>query len=144
MGTNARGGEAKKALPWYREEHIRARLGNWLRDHGYFPATDATTGDTGTDLVVQSVYGATSRISVRGYPDGDRQDEARQWFAGAVFDLARHRDTRNQNGGDVGLALALPAGFTIYTTLTADIAWLRDAMPFTIYWVTESGSVREE
>lgn len=140
MATNGRADDTKSMTPWYVEEHVRSLLVNWLRDHGYFQANGATAADADHDLIVQSLYGATSRISVRGFPESDGEGEAQRWFASAVLDLARHRSS----GGDVGLALALPAGFPIYTTLAADIAWLRDAMPFTIYWVVESGTVHAE
>ncbi len=140
MATSGRAGTAKGAEPWYSDGNVRSRLVNWLRDHGYFQTDDAATHDAGPDLIVRNVYDATSRISVRGFPDGGGQDGARQWFAGALLDLALHRGDE----ADTHLALALPAGFATYTTLAAGIAWLHDAMPFTIYWVAESGEVHTE
>lgn len=140
MVMNEGADETPHIKPWYNEENIRSWLVNWLRDHGYFQMTDMTIRGAETDLIVRSIYGATSRITVRGYPEDNRQDVARQWFACAVFDLARHQHRE----ADIGLALALPADFTIYTTLAAEIGWLRDAMPFTIYWVSQSGTVHAE
>lgn len=140
MATNGRSDAAKGRSAWYCEEHVRLRLILWLRDHGYFQTHDPTAPDRDDTLVVRSVYGAISRIAVRGFPGGDARDEARQWFAGALLDLVQRRNST----ADVSLALALPAGFTAYTTLAAEIAWLRGAMPLTIYWVTESGKVQAE
>lgn len=139
MAMNGRSDAARESSAWYCEEHVRSRLVFWLRDHGYFPMNGTAAPDSDNLLVVRSVYGAISRIAVRGFP-GDTAHEARQWFANAVLDLALQRD----DDADVGLALALPAGFTAYATLAAGITWLRGAMPFTIYWVTESGNVQAE
>lgn len=130
------------ADPWYTEDNVRSRLVDWLHQHGYFEPREAgTTAHRGDDdLIVESAYGARRRFSVRGYPQADMRDQARLWFASAVLDLARHRN----DGADTGLALALPAGFATYTTLATEMAWLRAAMPFTVYWVTESGNVHTE
>jgi len=38
----------------------------------------------------------------------------------------------------------LPDGFTTYLGLVKRVAWLRKAMPFSIFWVSEDGPVREE
>lgn len=128
--------------PWYTEKNVRSRLVEWLHQHGYFEPREAEPkphrGDD--DLIVEGAYGARRRYSVRGYPQADARDQARLWFASAVLDLARHRN----DGADTGLALALPAGFATYTTLATELAWLRAAMPFTLYWVTESGTVHTE
>jgi hypothetical protein len=140
MATNGRSDAATESSAWYCEEQVRSRLVLWLRDHGYFQTNDATALDSDDALVVRSVYGAISRIAIRGFPGGDAHKAARQWFASALLDLA----LRRTSDADVGLALALPAGFTVYATLAAEIAWLRGAMPFTIYWVAESGKVQAE
>src|SRR5690242_12638940 len=100
MATSERADMAKSAEPWYSDGNIRSRLVNWLRDHGYFQTNDAAAHDAGPDLIVRNVYDATSRISIRGFPAGNRQDEAQQWFAGALLDLALHRN----DGADTHLA----------------------------------------
>jgi hypothetical protein len=138
MATDA----PKGTNPWYTEEKIRSRLVEWLHQHGYFEPKEVgmQPHKADDDLIVESVYGMRRRISVRGFPGAEMQEQARARLASAVLDLSLHRN----EGTDVGLALALPAGHTAYTTLVAQLAWLRTTMPFTIYWVAESGDVGVE
>lgn len=137
MATDA----PKTTDPWYTEGNVRSRLLDWLHRHGYFEPRDAETKSRGDDdLIVEGAYGARRRISVRGFPGADMQEQAHAWLGSAVLDLSVHRN----EGTDVGLALALPAGFAVFTKPAAQLAWLRAAMPFTLYWVSESGDVRVE
>src|SRR5438874_9768643 len=109
MATDA----PKTTNPWYIEENVRSRLVEWLHNHGYFEPRDAETKShgAGDDLIVEGAYGARRRISVRGFPGADMQEQARAGLASAVLDLSLYRN----EGTDVGLALALPAGFAVYT-----------------------------
>src|SRR5947209_1971636 len=133
MATDA----PKTTNPWYTEENVRSRLVEWLHNHGYFEPNEVDPGprNSDDDLTVESVYGRRRRIVIRGFPGEENRNQARAWLAGAVLDLSLYRNA----GTDVGLALALPAGFAAYTKPAAQLAWLRHAMPFTIYWVSESG-----
>ncbi len=55
-----------------------------------------------------------------------------------MFDLVLYRDESNS----ADLSLGLPDGFATYKNLTDRVTWLRSHLPFTIYWVSESGEVR--
>jgi hypothetical protein len=79
-------------------------------------------------------------ISVKGYPESSAYVQARHWFAGAVFDLILYRDEDTE----VALAVAFPADFKTFITLAKRTRWLRQAMPFSIFWVHESGEVTME
>lgn len=77
---------------------------------------------------------------MKGFPEKSASVQARHWFAGAVFDLLLYRG----ENADVDLALGLPDGYQTYQGLTKRIEWLRRQMPFAVYWVAESGAVRQD
>ena len=128
--------------PWCWEGNVQAALVRWFRDHGYVIEQEANTAtrEAGKDIVATDPDGRTVWVSVKGFPERSLHVQARHWFAGALFDLILYRHERP----DVRLALAFPDGFTTYTALAARTAWLRTSMPFTIYWIAESGTVRIE
>jgi hypothetical protein len=127
---------------WYWEGHVQSSLVRWFREHGYAIEQEANTAthEAGKDIIATAPDGAPLWVSVKGFPDRSTHVQARHWFAGALFDLILYRNERK----DVRLALAFPDGFTTYRSLAARTAWLRTSMPFTIYWVSESGEVRTE
>jgi hypothetical protein len=79
-------------------------------------------------------------ISVKGYPEKSHHVQARHWFSGALFDLILYHGENPK----ARLGIALPDDFTTYENLVPRIKWLKESMPFQIYWVNESGSVRVE
>jgi hypothetical protein len=127
---------------WYWEGNVQSGLVRWFREHGYAIEQEANTAtrEAGKDIVATDHDGMAVWVSVKGFPERSTHVQARHWFAGALFDLVLYRNERP----DVRLALAFPDGFTTYRSLAARTAWLRTAMPFTIYWVSESGEVRIE
>jgi hypothetical protein len=42
------------------------------------------------------------------------------------------------------LTIALPDEFTRYLNLAPQVMWLRQAMPFRIFWIRQDGTVRSE
>ena len=74
-----------------------------------------------------------------GDPDGaNPSTQARHWFSHAVLDVVRYRDESDR----VLLAIGLPDGFVTYRNLASSVLWLRANLPFTIFWVDESGAIR--
>ncbi len=101
---------------------------------------DTAARSPGKDIDAIGPDGRVLWVSVKGYPEKSKHTQARHWFAGGILDLVRYRHERE----DVSLALCLPDGFTTYQNLARQTPWLRNAMPFVIYWVLESGEVRVE
>ncbi len=130
------------ARPWYWEGSVQAQLLSWLRTRGYAiqAVADTAARTAGKDIVAVDPAGRQLWVSVKGYPDKSKHVQARHWFAGAVFDIVLYRNETTAPQ----LAVAFPDGFTTYHALAARMAALRAAMPFTIYWVAESGEVRVE
>lgn len=92
--------------------------------------------ETGKDII------ATKRdrelwLSVKGWPDKSSNTQARHWFSGALFDLVLYR-TENPT---VSLAIGLPGGFRTYESLLPRVRWLRQQLPFEVYFVAQSGAV---
>ncbi len=127
---------------WYWEGNIQNCLARWLRQQGYIIRQEANTAtrEAGTDIIAERASGQELWVSVKGYPERSTHVQARHWFAGALFDLVLYRNERT----DVALAIALPDGFATYLNLAIRTLWLRNAMPFSIYWIAESGDVRVE
>ncbi len=117
----------------------------WLAKKGWTirSAADTAAKTAGKDIVAER-NGRTLWISVKGYPRGTQKTnpptQARHWFSHAVFDLVRYRDESHS----AELALGLPDGFATYQNLAERVRWLRSHLPFTIYWVRQSGEVRLE
>ena len=130
---------------WHWEGNVQSALVTWLAQHGWEIRSTADTAakSAGKDIIAER----DSRmlwVSVKGYPRGtpktNPSTQARHWFSHAVFDLVLYR---NQSES-AELALGLPGGFTTYQNLAGRVEWLRSHLPFTIYWVSESGAVRHE
>ena len=115
---------------------------SWLAQHWYRIRRVAHTEsrEAGKDIVAVAPNGRELWVSAKGYPENSANTQARHWFAGAVFDLVLYRNER----ADVHLALALPKKSVTYIALAARTIWLQKSMPFSIFWVTESGEVRLE
>jgi hypothetical protein len=128
------------AHPWYTEANVQTRLIGWLREHGYFRAQEAATVPDAAEQPVafRGAYDQELWVRVAGLPEHRPETEAERRFAAAILDLIRYR---NENK-DVSLALALPDDSSPYTAAVAATAWLQQAMPFHLYWVAESGTVR--
>jgi hypothetical protein len=127
--------------PWFWEGNVQSGLVDWLIHEGW---TIGSTADTaakapGIDVIAER-GGQELWVSVKGYPEKSAPVQAGHWFAGAIFDLVRYRNERS----DLQLAIALPDGFTRYRNLVPRCAWLRQTMPFHVYWVHERGTVRRE
>ena len=128
--------------PWYWEGNIQAVLVNWLVKQGYIirAVSDTSARAQGKDIVAEDSEGKELWVTAKGYPEKSSNVQARHWFSDALMSLALYR---NENSY-VQLGLALPDGFATYLNLAPRIEWLRRAMPFTIYWVSEEGQVRVE
>ncbi len=133
---------AEASKKWFSEENIRATIVAWLPNHGYAIShvTTAAIHEVGNDIIAIGPDGQELWVSFKGYADDQRFIQARHLFASAILDLVLDHNERSRGR----LALGLPDGFKIYRNLAARTAWLRSAMPFTIFWVAESGEVRVE
>lgn len=101
---------------------------------------DTASRAPGKDIVAITPNGNELWISVKGYPEKSPNVQARHWFSGSVFDLILYHG-ENPN---ITLALALPDGFITYANLVPRVNWLKQTMPFEIFWVSEDGNVRKE
>ncbi|QWU16248.1 hypothetical protein SAMN04487895_11489 [Paenibacillus sophorae] len=128
--------------PWYWEGCVQSKVVNHLILNGYSicSVADTEARTSGKDIVAQSIEGKELWISVKGYPEKSQHTQARHWFSGAIFDLILYHG-ENPN---VALGIALPDGFSTFKNLTPRMKWLKDAMPFQIYWVDETGIVKIE
>jgi len=128
---------------WHWEGRVQTTLVAWLAQEGFGieRVADTATREAGKDIVARTPAGKPLWISVKGFPEGkNAYTQARHWFSSAVFDLILYRD----ENAEVDLALAFPDGFPTYRALAARLGPLRQAIPFTIYWVAESGTIRPE
>lgn len=126
--------------PWYWEGNVQARIVEHLERSGYAirRAADTASRAQGKDIVALAPDGRELWVTVKGFPEKSRNTQARHWFASAVFDLIVYRE----ENPSAHLALGLPDGFSTYQTLASRISWLRNQIPFAIYWVDEAGDVR--
>lgn len=130
---------------WHWEGNVQDRLVTWLEGEGWTirSAADTAAKSAGKDIIAER-DGRTLWISVKGYPRRTERTnpatQARHWFSHAVFDLVLYRDESDT----AELALGLPDGFVTYPNLAGRVAWLRSNLPFTIYWVNQSGEVRSQ
>jgi hypothetical protein len=100
---------------------------------------DTATREPGKDIVAQDSAGRRLWVTVKGFPVKSRDQQARHWFAGVVYDLVRYRT----EDGQVLLGAGLPA-LRIYRTLSSRIEWLKRRLPFSFYWVHEDGKIEIE
>lgn len=128
--------------PWYWEGNVQATLVEYLAIHSYLikSVADTASRTQGKDIVASSASGRELWISVKGYPKNSANVQARHWFAGAIFDLILYHG-ENPN---VELAIALPDNYITYLNLANRVIWLRNSMPFRIYWIDYQGNVRIE
>lgn len=126
--------------PWYWEGNIQAQLVKYLAGNGYSirSVADTASRSQGKDIIALSPEGNVLWVSVKGYPERSPNTQARHWFSSAIFDLILYRDENPK----VILALGFPDEFTTYIGLASRTTWLRDNLPFTIYWVKVDGTVR--
>ena len=128
--------------PWYWEGHVQARIVDFLKRSGWTVTAVADTQRKthGPDIAAQK-DGSQLLVSVKGYPEGGGRTspptQARHWFSQAVFDLVYYR----QCDRSVCLAMGLPAGFVTYRTNLQKVLWLKETMPFDMYWVDEKGAI---
>lgn len=127
---------------WSWEGNVQAAVVKWLVHRGYTIRSVANTEsrEAGKDIVAVGPEGRRLWVSVKGWPESSPNTQARHWFAGALFDLVLWRGEDHE----VELGLALPGGYATYHNLAPRCTWLRSAMPFSIYWVSETGEVTAE
>lgn len=138
--TNPQQTDSAKSA-WYWEGNIQSSVVNHLVINGFTirSVADTASRTSGKDIIA-SKDGNELWISVKGYPEKSQHVQARHWFSGAIFDLILYHGENS----DAMLGIALPDGFTTYKNLVPRIRWLKNSMPFQIYWVNETGTVRVE
>lgn len=126
---------------WYWEGNVQSKVVHHLVINGFTirSVADTASRTAGKDIVAIK-DGTELWISVKGFPEKSKHIQARHWFSGAIFDLILYHG-ENPN---VQLGIALPDGFSTYGNLAPRIRWLKDSMPFQIFWVNETGAVRVE
>lgn len=131
-----------QSRPWYWEGNVQSKVVDYLVQNNYTirSVADTAARTPGVDVIALSYGGKEIWISVKGYPDKSSNVQARHWFSGAIFDLILYHGEKPE----VDLAIALPDGFTTYSNLLPRIKWLKEALPFKVYWVCENGRVRLE
>lgn len=131
--------------PWHWRDHVLALVADFLAAQGYrvHPAADASPKQRDADIAATR-DGETLWVTVKGYPEGSSKNaataQARRWFSTAMLDVVRYRTERP----DVTIGVGLPDGFPAYLELAAEVAWLKNTVPFRFFWVAENGNVREE
>jgi hypothetical protein len=127
---------------WYWEGNVQSQVVSFLAKNEYkiISVADTASRVPGKDIIALDPKGIELWVSVKGFPEKSSTVQARHWFSGAVFDLLLYRG-ENQN---VKLAIAFPDGFVTYTNLLPRIDWIKQLMPFEVFWVAENGSVRVE
>lgn len=132
----------KPNRPWYWEGHVQARIAAYLVEHGWTinHTANTATREAGKDIVARRA-GRELWVSVKGYPTPKQSThtQARHWFSHALFDLVLYRG----ENPDVQLGIGLPDGYVTYHALARRVSWFQEQLPFQIYWVAESGTVRE-
>ncbi|MEN6327712.1 MAG: hypothetical protein ABFD18_16085 [Syntrophomonas sp.] len=128
--------------PWFWEGNVQATLVRYFVTQDYLikSVADTASKTPGKDIIASSVNGHEVWISVKGYPENSAHVQARHWFAGAIFDLILYHDENPA----IDLAIALPDSYKTYLNLAKRVVWLRNSMPFRIYWIDNQGNVRIE
>jgi hypothetical protein len=126
--------------PWFWEGSVQSRVVNYLvrNNHTIRSVADTASRTSGKDIIALTPDGKELWISVKGYPEKSPNTQARHWFSGAIFDLIMYHG----ENPEVKLGIAVPDGFVTYANLLPRIRWLKESMPFLVYWVHEDGSVR--
>ncbi|PWK16502.1 hypothetical protein [Tumebacillus permanentifrigoris] len=136
--TSETGGTA----PWFWEGNVQEKVVSYLTQNGYTirRVTDTASRAPGIDIVAVTPTGQELWVSVKGYPEKNSNTQARHWFSGAIFDLVLYRGENPK----VHLAVAFPDGFVTYGNLLPRVEWLKQTIPFEVYWVSKEGTVRKE
>lgn len=132
-----------EGMTWYWEGNLQSKLVSWLVGEGYkiLSVADTARRSRGVDIIAQHAQGETLWITVKGYPKTHRHEQARHYFAEAIFDLVLYRGESDS----VKLGVGLPAGFATYANLARKVQWMRkEILPFDIYWISEDGQVQKE
>jgi hypothetical protein len=127
---------------WSWEGNVQAKVVGYLIKNGYEirSVADTAARTAGKDIVAVSKDDNELWVSVKGYPEKSSNVQARHWFSGAVFDLVLYRGENPK----VKLALAFPDGYATYLNLLPRINWLKETIPFEVFWVSNNGTVRRE
>lgn len=130
------------ARPWCWEGHVQSRIVAFLRSAGSGIVSEAETASRqpGKDIVALDTDGRPLWVTVKGWPEGSPNVQARHWFAGALLDLALYR---TQDAGP-RLAMGLPRGFTTYEGLVKRTADTLHFLGCHVFWVAEDGTVTRE
>ena len=128
--------------PWYWEGNVQNKVVEFLDKHGFTIRSTANTAskESGKDIVCTTPGGNELWISVKGYPESSANTQARHWFSQAIFDLILYRG----EDPNAELALAFPDGFVTYLKLLPRVMWLKQTIPFKVYWISENGTLRIE
>jgi hypothetical protein len=129
----------ERARPWFWEGNVQARIVENLERSGYTigHTENTATREAGTDIVARSADGRVLWVTVKGFPEKSALVQARHWFAGALLDVALYRGVEPR----IELAVGLP-DFQTFRTLVSRVTWLMSVVPFSVFWVAESGTVR--
>lgn len=133
---------SKESKPWYWEGNIQNQVIEFLAKNNFSISSSADTAsrESGKDIVCTTPSGNELWVSVKGYPESSANTQARHWFSQAIFDLVLYRG-ENSN---VELALAFPDDFVTYANLLPRVIWLKQTIPFKVFWVSKDGTVRIE
>lgn len=137
--------EFSKDKPWHWEGNIQIMLVKYLQQQGIVVSGTANTADReqGKDIVAKTQSGAPLWITVKGFPEDKGRTkptvQARHWFSQAIFDIIRYRGQSE----DANLAIGLPDGYPTYVNLAKASTWFLKVSKTKIFWVSESGRVRE-
>lgn len=129
------------AKPWSWEGNVQDRIVDHLKADGWTIERTANTAtrEAGKDIVAKR-EGRRLWVSVKGYPEKSMNVQARHWFGGALFDLLVYRSA----DPTVELGIGLPGGFKTYTNLLPRVTWAKAQLPFSVFWVAQSGAVTIE
>lgn len=126
---------------WHWEGNVQAKVITFLESGGYsiLKVADTRAKEKGKD--VEAIKdGKRLWVTVKGYPVGSISTpatvQAGHWFKDAIFDVLIW------HGADesAALGLGLP-DFPRYKKLLEKVKWLQGEIGFTVYWVSETGSV---
>jgi len=128
--------------PWYWEGNIQAVLASYLAKNEFRMMSIANTASrkSGKDIEAITPEGKTLWISVKGWRDKSKNNQARHSFSQGILDIILYRDESK----DVELALAFPDGFSTYHNLTKRIKWFQELAKFKIFWISKEGFIRTE
>ncbi len=126
--------------PWFCEENIQKTIIDHLRSSDYsVKAVDYTTSvGQGVRIIVEDNKKAKIHLFIHGYYGKSIFPRSSRLFKEAIFDLIVYM----RKYRDIQIAIGFPA-FRIYTEELRKINWIREILPFRVFWVTEKGAVFE-